>query len=115
MTGSIAQLVNGVLLMASSVLSSLLLSPHLPPQLPLLSPKTDPNATARSFFGARICFGAYMTYKLWRLLDDPRISPAMRWGFRTANLALNGKPASSPLHAPRSTQQLEEPLTRAVI
>ncbi|KAM0754990.1 hypothetical protein T439DRAFT_377387 [Meredithblackwellia eburnea MCA 4105] len=43
-----------------------------------------------SFFGARICYGGLMTYRLWNLLDDPRISPAMRWGFRTANLALCG-------------------------
>lgn len=60
MTGSIFQLVNGVLLIAS-------------------------------FFGARIAYGGYMTFVLWRLLDDPRINPALRWGFRAANIALNGQ------------------------
>ncbi|KAK4053471.1 hypothetical protein OIV83_001638 [Microbotryomycetes sp. JL201] len=44
-----------------------------------------------SFLGARLCYGGYMTYKLWNLLDDDRISPSMRWGFRLANLALNGE------------------------
>lgn len=43
-----------------------------------------------TFFGARICYGGYNTVVLWRLLDDPRITPFMRWGFRFANLALCG-------------------------
>ncbi|KAL8286476.1 hypothetical protein RQP46_004493 [Phenoliferia psychrophenolica] len=43
-----------------------------------------------TFFGARICYGGYMTTRLWSLLDDPRITPSLRWGFRTANLALCG-------------------------
>ncbi|ORY74265.1 TLC domain-domain-containing protein [Leucosporidium creatinivorum] len=42
-----------------------------------------------SFFGARIAWGGYMTYVLWHLLDNPRMSPSLRWGFRAANIALN--------------------------
>ncbi|KAK4058508.1 hypothetical protein OIO90_000670 [Microbotryomycetes sp. JL221] len=58
MTGSIAQLVNGVFLLLS-------------------------------FLGARLCYGGYKTFVLWKLLDDDRINSNLRWGFRFANLALN--------------------------
>ena len=30
-----------------------------------------------------------MTYVLWKLLDDPKVAPSLRWGFRAANIALN--------------------------
>lgn len=36
-----------------------------------------------------------MTYVLWHLLDNPRMSPSLRWGFRAANIALNGARGSS--------------------
>ncbi|SCV67659.1 BQ2448_5270 [Microbotryum intermedium] len=46
-------------------------------------------ALISAFFGARICYGGLMTYRLWKLLDAPNIDPKLRWGFRAANLALN--------------------------
>lgn len=43
-----------------------------------------------------------MTYVLWNLLDDPRIPPTLKWGFRVANLALMGASfVSSVLPCPR--------------
>lgn len=38
-----------------------------------------------------------MTYVLWHLLDNPRMSPSLRWGFRAANIALNGELTASSL------------------
>ena len=35
-----------------------------------------------------------MTYTLWHLLNEPRIPPVLRWGFRVANMALNGEAGS---------------------
>jgi len=83
MTGSIAQLVNGVALIAASV---------EPSSFAFVSARTDtPAPSLRSFIGARIVYGGYMTLVLWPTLDSPNVSPAMRWGFRVANLALQGE------------------------
>jgi len=57
-TGSMAQLINGVLLLCS-------------------------------FFCTRVAYGGYRSVLLWRTLDDPRVWPMMRWGFRAACIALN--------------------------
>lgn len=87
-TGSSLQLVNGVLLLLSSVFLSLSPSPSPSPAFPL---RADPSCPTSRFFTARIAYGGYMTYVLWFLLENPRVSPALRWGFRAANLALNGE------------------------
>lgn len=80
MTGSTLQLVNGVCLLATCAR----LSMHEDCK------SVADNSTLCRFFGARICYGGIMTARLWPLLEDARISSAMRWGFRLANLALCG-------------------------
>jgi len=87
MTGSVLQLVNGAFLLLSFVRLSTFAFPQ---PLTLLS-------SLDSFFGARIAWGGYMTYVLWHLLDNPRMSPSLRWGFRAANIALNGAPTTPRL------------------
>ncbi|KAI5474343.1 TRAM/LAG1/CLN8-like domain-containing protein [Pseudohyphozyma bogoriensis] len=41
-----------------------------------------------SFFGARVAYGLLNTYRLWKVVEDPRLDPSMKWGFRAANIAL---------------------------
>lgn len=43
----------------------------------------------RRFFCTRVAYGGYRSVLLWRTLDDPRVWPMMRWGFRAACIALN--------------------------